>query len=119
MNDPALNDALTVLYYWFGRAARTAQHMEEESVALVLIPAMLDKPPENAAELNKLRDKLSRSTLGQLFRELRPAVQINQEAERVCDDVLARRNAMMHHFFTKNASELETVQPSYPKAGGT
>lgn len=110
MSDDPLKAAQTVLYYAFGKAAEVAQLMEKELVTLVLIPAMLRKTPVNSIELDGLIAKLSKSTLGQLLKELDPAVQVNAEAAAICADVLARRNAMMHSFFTANAEKLDSVE---------
>jgi len=110
MSDDPLKAAQTVLYYAFGKAAEVAQLMEKELVTLVLIPAMLRKTPVNSIELDGLIARLSKSTLGQLLKELDPAVQVNAEAAAICADVLARRNAMMHRFFTANSDKLDTVE---------
>lgn len=110
MSDDPLKTAQTFLYYSFGRAAEAAQLMEKELVTLVLIPAMLRKTPIDSAELESLIAKLSKSTLGQLLKELDPATQVNEEAAAICADVLARRNTMMHRLFTANADKLDTVE---------
>ena len=110
MSDDPLKDAQTVLYYAFGKAAEVAQLMEKELVTLVLIPAMLRKTPANSIELDSLIARLSKSTLGQLLKEFDPATQVNEEAAAICADVLARRNTMMHRFFTANAEKLHSVK---------
>ncbi len=97
------------VFTWYGSAAYAIQCFEVELSILLLAHERLEKPQSTPEELDKLDEKLSLKTLGQLIGEVKKRFWVHPEFEGLLKTYLAKRNYFTHRFFFENASKLHSA----------
>jgi|HubBroStandDraft_1064217.scaffolds.fasta_scaffold43834_4 hypothetical protein len=109
IHEPEYDDPKEV-YAFFGLAAFYAQCFEQ-SMILLLLAVNLRRPK---ALQSKGRDELlkwfDKKSLGALITELKKVANVEVTLQKRLEDLLEKRNFLMHHFFPKNSMKTATDQ---------
>lgn len=93
-------------YAFFGLAAYFAQCFDQSLVLLLVAEDFLNhRTPRNRGALDELFSKLDRKTMGQLIKQARKRIRIDKSIEEMLNEVLDKRNYLMHRFFLVNAEK--------------
>jgi len=109
------SDDLRELYYEFGRTAEIAQLMETEAgnLALVYSTMLVDTSKiteEQRAFFRSLIQDINARTFGNLFREIKKTVEIDDRILATLEEALDKRNYLMHKFFREHNFAIYSVE---------
>jgi hypothetical protein len=109
------SDDLRELYYEFGRAAEIAQLMETEAgnLALVYSTMLVDTSKiteEQRGFFRSLIQDINARTFGNLFREIKEMVAMDDRFLATVEEALNKRNYLMHKFFREHNFAIYSVE---------
>ena len=97
------------VFAWYGGAAYYSQCFEIELSILLLHSTHIKQEEWTKRSLEKVHEKISKMTLGQLIKELKKTFEISPYLEGRLSKYLEKRNYLIHNFFYENSYKLPLI----------
>ena len=97
------------IFACFGSAAQHCQHFEAALDEFLWVCSNMCKKPLSILDLDDVRAKPHKQTIGRLLAEIRKIVTIDDNTVEECmDSALTKRNFLIHHFFRQRNEKFLT-----------
>ena len=98
---PPLQDSeeLNEVYRLFGIAAHHCSNIEHRLLMFLFEPMWFKEEMLTEEKIAEVEAKLNGMTLGQIIQQIKKNYALDKDQEEYMQDILTRRNYLMHHFY--------------------